>query len=431
MPHIKISKSSVDAVPKPVGNDELYWDIDPEGPRGFGLRITPKGVRAYVYQYRMRGRPARRITIGKHGEWTPKQARERAKAYARDVDMGLDPMEEQRKREREVQTLGFRAYIETFTDGYLKTDWGDSWPQAKRQLEMHVLPHLEDKPLPSIQVADLNPVFDALRTRPALQRNVYAVLRKLFNWADKRDDVPYSPMSKMNAPKGVGRRKRVLSPDELLAIWRASYSLDPPRGSLVRLLMITLQRRSEVAQLPWTELSKDDCVWTLPGERAKNGQEHLVPLNELAMAELDLLSWKRRGLVMPSSTGKTPVSNFSDIKAALDKAMLPILQELADKRAIDAKEPHYVVEVKPWRLHDLRRTGTTQMQALGFPIEVTERVINHHEGGEAAGIRAVYNLYEYLPEKTRAMAAWGGFLTELIEGRAQPGNVIALAERRA
>src|SRR3546814_2105511 len=98
------------------------------------------------------------------------------------------------------------------------------------------------------------------------------------------------------------------------------------------------------------------------------------------------------------------------MKAALDKAMLPILQELADEKADAAGEERHPVELMPWRLHDIRRTGTTNLQALGFPIEVGERVINHHQGGEASGIRAVYNLYEYLPEKTRALNAWGEFL---------------------
>lgn len=415
MPKFRVSKTSVDAVTVPDGRDEFYWDNDPKGPLGFGLRITPRGVRSYVFQYRLPGHSARRMTIGRHGPWTPEKARERAKEIKRIVDTGTDPVESERERQRQMVTLRFDAYVETFTNGYLKTDWGDSWPQAKRQLEMHVVPHIGKLALPKISVADLNPVFDALRARPALQRNVFAVLRKLFNWAERREDINRSPMSKMDVPKGVRSRRRILSPDELVSLWQATYSLDAPRGSLVRLLMITLQRRSEVAELVWTEVSRDDQLWSLPGGRAKNGHDHLVPLSELGMSELDVLGWKSRGLVMPCSTGKTAVSNFSDMKAKLDSAMHSILQELADARADATGQKRHQLELQHWRIHDIRRTGTTHLQALGFPIEVGERVINHHQGGETSGIRGVYNLYDYLPEKTAALQSWANRLKDIVQ----------------
>src|SRR3546814_15927217 len=107
------------------------------------------------------------------------------------------------------------------------------------------------------------------------------------------------------------------------------------------------------------------------------------------MDEFKALGRKKRGLVLPCSTGKTPVSNFSDMKAALDKAMLPILQELDDEKADAAGEERHPVELMPWRLHDIRRTGPTKLQELGFPLEVRGRVTNPHQSVEALGIRAV------------------------------------------
>ncbi len=426
MPTGNITKRSIDALVK--GDRDIFlWD---DRERGFGAKITPTGSISYVYQYRMggRGTPTKRWTIGTHGgAWTAATARTEAERLARLVGQGVDPVEDKKRREREAATLGFAAYVETFTDGYLKTDWGPSWPQAKRQLEMHAVPVLGEQALPKIGVSDLNPVFDKLRNQPALQRNVYAVLRKLFNWADKRDDIPSSPMAKMDAPKGVQRRKRILSPDEIVAVWRASFKLDDPRGHFVRLLIATLQRRGEGAELPWAELAQDKATWQMAGDRAKNGQEHMVPLNSVALSILDCLGWRRRGFVFPSATGKTPISNFSDIKAILDRAMLPILQDIADTRADAEGQERHPVELRPWRLHDIRRTGTTVMQSLGIPIEVTERVINHHEGGEAAGIRAVYNLYEYLPEKAHALNAWGAWLEQQINGAPASSNVVPIA----
>ena len=321
------------------------------------------------------------------------------------VAQGVDPVAAQKERERIQNTKSFSAYVETFAEGYLETEWGKSWQQAKRTLELHAVPILKDKPLPDIGAEHVHQVLDRLRDRPGLQRSTWAVLSSLFRWAEKRDDIAKSPMVKIDPPSGAKARKRVLTPDELIAIWRASYTLDDPRGALVRLLMITLQRRSEVAGLPWAELSQAKALWHLDGERSKNGLDHLVPLSPLAMAELEAIKWKTRGLVLPSSTGKTAVSNFSDMKAALDTAMLPILQELADAAADGREEERHEVKLVPWRLHDLRRTGTTNLQALGFQIEVTERVINHHQGGEASGVRSIYNLHDYYGEKVTAMNA--------------------------
>lgn len=425
----KLIKRIIDDIEK-ADRDTFYWDDEVPG---FGLKVTPVDSRIFVFQYRMGGRGAKtkRWTIGKYGPLTPDQARKEAKRLSALVSQGTDPVADKKEKSRIERTKGFKAYVDIFAKGYLETDWGASWQQAKGYLERHAVPTLGDKALPAIEAEHINEVLDGLRSQPGLQRSVWAVLSSLFRWAENRDDIFKSPMSKITPPAGAKPRKRVLSPDELVAIWRASYKLDDPRGALVRLLMITLQRRSEVAGLPWSELVKEKSIWHLPGERAKNKVDHLVPLSDLALAEIEAIGWKSRGLVMPCSTGKTPVSNFSDMKIALDAAMLPILQELADARADELGEERHAVELKAWRLHDLRRTGTTNLQALGFAIEVSERVINHHQGGETSGVRGIYNLYEYLDEKTKAMDAWASRLNSLIKGAPMPSNVVQLAAVRA
>lgn len=426
----KLNKRTIDALDK--GERDIFlWDEDLSG---FGLKVTPAGSKVFLYQYRLggRGSKTRRWTIGRYGApWSPTQARAEAERLAILVAQGVDPVAEQKERERIQNTKSFSAYVETFAEGYLEPEWGKSWQQAKRTLELHAISVLKDKPLPDIGAEHIHQVLDRLRDRPGLQRTTWAVLSSLFRWAEKRDDVTKSPMAKIDPPSGAKDRKRVLSPDELIAIWRASYKLDGPRGALIRLLMITLQRRSEVAVLPWSELSKAKALWHLNGDRSKNGLDHLVPLSALAMAELDAVGWKTRGLVLPSSTGKTAVSNFSDMKALLDKEMLPVLQALADATADERGEDRHEVKLVPWRLHDLRRTGTTNLQALGFPIEVTERVINHHQGGEASGVRGIYNLHDYYAEKVRALEAWAQHLQSLVSGAPKASNVVQFADARA
>jgi integrase len=383
-----------------------------------------------VVQYRLKGRPARRVTLGVHGSpWTPAKARAEAQDILIEVKRGLDPVEARQKKEREARTLGFESYLDRFSEIYLQAKWkpraaGD----AKRTLQLHVLPHLKGRSLPELKASDITAVLDTLHGRKALLRNTYALLRLLFNWAKGRGDIAASPMESIPSPDKVKERKRVLTPDEVLALWRATYKLNSLFGAYVRLLIATLQRRNEVAGLPWKELDQAGSIWRIDGERAKNDEDHLVPLNKLAVAELDGLGWKRRGLVF-STTGTTAISGFSRLKTQLDKLMLPLLQEIADERAEALGEPSHPVTVEPWRLHDIRRTGTTQMQALGIPIEVTERAINH-KSGEASGIRAVYNLHEYQPEKRRAFDLWGGYLERIISGSEAP-NVVSLVKSAA
>ncbi len=407
----KITKRSVDAL-QPGPSDAFLWDDEL---RGFGLKVTTSGRRSYVYQYRMggRGTKTKRWTIGPHGSpWTPTTARTEAERLAILVGQGIDPVDAEKVRRREAETLAFGTYVETFTEGYLKTEWGSSWPQAKRQLELHVLPHLRGQPLPHIAKHEISGVLDRLRDRPALQRQVHAVMRRLFRWAVKRGDITSSPMAEMDVPPGVKASKRVLSPDELLALWRATYEIGDPFGGFVRMLITTLQRRNEVAGLAWPELSHNEQLWRLPGERAKNGSEHLVPLNALAVAEANALGWKRRGLLF-TTTGTTAISGFSRMKRRLDEKMKEQLQQICNERARETGEEPDAAAIEPWRLHDIRRTGTTRMQGLNIQIEVTEKVINHLSG-ETAGIRGVYNLWTYLVEKRAALDAWGEWLEQLV-----------------
>lgn len=426
MAALKISKRGVDAAKVPQDRDAYYWDTDC---KGFGLRVTPKGVRSFVFQYRLKSRPARRLTIGKYGNLTPEQARTIAEAHSFSVAQGFDPVEAEKKRARAAITLEFESYVARFVDGYLKEAWKDSWKEAEARLRNHAVPILKGKALPDITAADIGEVLDAVRSQKALARNLYVLLRLLFAYAaaPERRDIDRSPLEGMKAPPKPKDRNRVLTPDEIAAAWKASYSLPHPFGPFVRLLFTTLQRRNEVAGLPWKELKQEDARWHMEGDRAKNEEPHLVHLNELSMIELKALGWKSRGFVL-STNGKTPISGFSKMKKALDAAMLPILQKLSDERARAMNEDPAPAELKRWTLHDIRRSGTTALQALGFPVEVTEKVINH-KSGEVSGVAKVYNLWAYEPEKRAALTKWGEYLDTLVRGADAP-NVIALSGRR-
>jgi integrase len=199
--------------------------------------------------------------------------------------------------------------------------------------------------------------------------------------------------------------------------------MDHPWRGVVRLLIATIQRREEVAGLDWAELEKPKGpapTWVLPPARAKNDKGHRVPLNRLAVAEIDRLQTQRRGLMF-TTTGKTSVSGFSDAKERLDDYVLDVMQSRAVARGEDPED----VNFPAWRFHDLRRTGTTTLQRLGVIIEHTEAVINHISG-QTSGVAGVYNLYKYENEKRRALELWGGHLEKLFSGANEASNVVAM-----
>jgi integrase len=231
----------------------------------------------------------------------------------------------------------------------------------------------------------------------AMAARTAAYGKAAYGWGVKRGVIEGNPF--VNLPvTPTTKRERVLFGDELAAIWRATDGAGAFNG-IVRLLILTGQRREEVAEMKWAELAADFSTWTIPASRAKNGATHIVPLQEL------LRSLPQFGeLVFPGLRG--PFNGWSKAKAALDPK----------------------AGVTNWRLHDLRRTAATGLQRLGVRLEVTEQVLNHVSGSRA-GIVGVYQRHDFASEKRAALDAWGEHVLAIVEGRAATDNVVALRER--
>lgn len=399
MPTARVTKHTVDSV-SPGPKDVFLWDDEI---RGFGLRTTSTGAKSYVLQYRMGGResPSRRYTIGRHGSpWTPQTARKEAERLLILVHQGIDPVQAEHERRRQAVDLAFDAYVETFVELYLKKRW-KQWAQGAGILRREAVPVLRQKPLPAIKRSDLSLIWDRAQDRPAIARLTHAALRKLFRWAVSRGDLDRSPLEGVEPPPAVPARERVLNDDELAVIWRGCDELGFPFGSLYRLLLLTGQRREEVASLDWRELSRKERLWTLPSSRAKNKKPNLVPLSDPSIEVLDQLaggeSWPDSGLVF-STTGKTAPSGFSKAKRRLDDYV---------DRANGGQSG------EPWRVHDLRRTVATGLQRLGVRIEVTEAVLNHVSGSRG-GIVGVYQRHDWRNEKAAALDLWSSHLRRIV-----------------
>lgn len=393
----KITKRSVDALIS-SGQHNILWD---DSIKGFGAKRTKAGAVSYVLQFRMGGRESktRRYTIGSHGSpWTPATARAEAERLAILIAQGIDPGEAERQRRRESVDLAFDNYSDRFAEACV----GEGWRRlVKRSLELHVKPVLGSKPLPNLTRIDIVAVFDRMpRAQIANIRNVFAVLRRLLRWAVSRGDIDRSPMEGMETPPPVKPRDRWLSDEELGRIWMAAPNTHSCFGPIIRLLIVTGQRREEVSSLRWEELNRKDLLWTLPGERAKNGEPNRIPLNELAVAILDEVAgsaiWPRSGRMFTTSRGGR-FTGYSKGKIKLDLLM-----------SQDGREP-----LPDWRLHDLRRTLATGFQRLGVRFEVTEAVLNH-VGGSRAGVAGIYQRHDWKDEKREAMKSWNDHLAAII-----------------
>ena len=255
-------------------------------------------------------------------------------------------------------------------------------------------------------------MLDRLSDRPAVQRHSFAALRKLFRWAVSRGDIDRSPMEGMAQPSGVPSRDRVLDDTELALAWQAAAGLSKPFDAFFRLLILTGQRRDEVASLRWSELDRDGAEWCLPASRTKNGVSHIVPLSPMAKALLDDVAgkgeWPRKGFVL-STTGKTPISGFSKAKGKLDASITVLEIESSEQQERERRD------IPPWRTHDIRRTVATGLQRLGVRLEVTEAVLNHVSGSRS-GIVGVYQRHDWKAEKRAALEAWAEHVAAAVAG---------------
>lgn len=394
----KITKRSIDALVASNEND-ILWD---DSIRGFGAKRTKSGAVSYVLQFRMGGRESktRRYTIGSHGSpWTPTTARAEAERLLILVAQGTDPGDAERQRRREAVDLAFDNYADRFAD----TCVGQGWKRlVSRSLHLHVKPVLGSKPLPKLTRPDIVVVLDQMpRAQIGNIRNVFAVMRRLFRWAVSRGDLDRSPMEGMETPPAVTPRDRWLSDQELARIWLAAPNTHPCFGPIIRLLIVTGQRREEVSSLRWEEVDQIERMWALPKERAKNGKSNQVPLNDLAVAVLDQVAgtanWPRSGKLFATSRGGA-FTGYSKGKNKLDLLL-----------SNDGGEP-----VLDWRLHDLRRTLATGFQRLGIRFEVTEAVLNH-VGGSRAGVAGIYQRHDWKEEKREALDLWNDHVSSTID----------------
>jgi len=369
--------------------------------------------------YRVNGKPVMQ-TLGSLA-LIPKVegARELAREAILAARSGVNPVEEKRAEEAAAKAVTFAVVADRWMSEYVERNCSLGVIRERRRILNHdILPRWGGRAARAITKADVNDLLDAKadrRDRPrkgrtdgaGIQSNrTFAVLTALFNWAISRDLVDTNPTAGVRHRVKEVARDRVLDDDELVRFWAACDAMGLPFGPLFQLLLLTAQRRDEVGGMRWSELDLERRIWTVPGERTKNDKVHMVHLSDLAIEIIEQLPQIGDSDLVFTTNEKTPVSGFSKAKSRVDKLM---------------------GDPSEWILHDLRRTAASGVARLGVAPHVVDKILNH-TAGTIRGVAAVYNRFEYLPERKAALEAWGRFVETLI--RPTRSNVVELAAAR-
>ena len=367
---------------------------------GFGLRLRGGGSRKWVFQYRHNGRQHR---MTNKASMDATRARAWAKKLHHEIGLGGDPAQE--KADARIQAGQTFAKI---ADDYLAFREREWRPASMRAGRRYLLAYA--KPLHAMELAKIGRAMIATelnrieRESGAVTANRFrATVSSFFNWAAREGLIDANPAAFTNR-RAETPRDRVLSDDEIKAIWAALHADD--FGDIVKLLMLTACRREEISGLTWSEIDFERGLIVLPAARTKNGREHIISMSGPVRG---ILEARRRIHGRDRVFGVWgEIFSFSNPKRWLDDA-------LAGK------------VTKKWTLHDLRRTVATGMaDRLAVAPHVIEAILNHTSGHQR-GVAGVYNRAQYLAEKKQALALWADYVLALIEGRS--GNVLRWGSR--
>lgn len=362
----------------PSGQVEI---IDKTVP-GLRVRIGQSGKPSFIIRKRVGGK-IRVITLGQYGaRFSLADARKAARSALSDLDAGKAVAPVKRG------TLT----IKSLWSEYLATKTAlRSHREIVRIGEKHILPELGERMADAVTRGDVTRFIDGIAA-PVMARLVHAQLSAFYSWAMPRlDKLASNPCRDAGRPPKPKARDRVLTENEMAALWRVVDAQAEPWRSAVKLLILTGQRKSEVFEARRAEFDLKAGLWTIPAERAKNGAAHIVPLSEAARNVLDAIEEVAGSRLLFPADGN-PENPASGISKAVERIRAGVRAELGEDTA-------------GWSLHDIRRTVATGLQRLGIRFEVTEAVLNHVSGSKG-GVAGVYQRYGWSNEKKAALDAW-------------------------
>jgi integrase len=369
---------------------------------GLTFTLSAKETATWVLRYRFNGKQ-REITIGHYPEFSIKKATEEAFKRRSEIAGGVDVAREKQRLKRELLLANTVAEL---GDLYFADfeERGRSIKSRRWHLDAYIVPKLGRLKLHEVTPDDVLALCDAIKAKPrrsdkvsapASAREVLGTLRRMFDFAIDRRLAKNNPASVIK-PKTIAEkrsRERVLTQEELAVLWRElqSEQVSATVSLALRFLYLTLTRKGEVLRSTWDEFSFERAEWDIPGARTKTQRPHRVYLSTQAIALLE----------------KAKVLSCSSKFVFLGNKDKPVGNTTLNEAVKRAK--HF--NLKPFTVHDSRRTASTFLHEQGWPSDVIEKALNH----AAQGIRAVYNRAEYADQRRSMLQAWADFLDSLVE----------------
>jgi integrase len=380
-----MTDAKVAAIKPPATGQAEHKDGGPGYVRGLRLRVGTSGKKTWI----VRARAGDKIVNRKLGTF-PAMGLSAARTAAGRL---LEAIANDGTTEAADRTFGAVA------EAWLEKKRADkrrnkSVDLQERRLELHVLPKWRNRKIAEIRRRDVRDLIDGIEG-DVLPNRVLTVVRTVFRFALTRDWIEASPAEGIEKPKDETERDRFLDMAEAKRVWDATALLGYPFGPYVRALMLTGQRRTEVAAMRWNDVDLDAGTWLLKAADTKGERAHLVPLSQ-PMVDL-LKGLPQLGDYVFTTDGQTHISGYAKGKARLDAFL-----------AAGSSPP------EPWTLHDLRRTVGTHMARLGVTKDVRARVLNHAMAGVTD---RAYNIFDYAADKRSALDRWAAELIRAVEGK--------------
>lgn len=369
--------------------------------KGFCVLVHPTGNKTFYFRYSING--VRKIkSLGDYPQTSLAEAHTRYYEAQSLVGRGIDPSTPPPEPTPAPEEMTIAKMCKEYME-WSEKHHAESWSYTiDKTIDKHIVPTIGDKKLTDISRRDAIKFISDIE-KDGAAKIVHKTIRSVFQYAVDREYIMASPFTRLSkpVPSIVQKdRTRILTPTELKIIWPyllQGYGTEDVRKA-IRMILITAQRPKEVIGMHSDEIEEDwdgDKWWTIPRERTKNGNPHMVYLSPMA---LELIG-KKKGFIFAPDGSAEPYERHAMSHL--------VAQEIKSKAGLVGKEKYY--GLPRWTPHDLRRTARTNFSRMGVPLPVAEAILNHAK----EGMVKVYDLHEYKDEKKKAMLMWDRELGKL------------------
>lgn len=389
---------------------------------GLYLDVTATGVTTWRYRYRVNGR-REKITIGQYPKIGLAEAREQKSiiagkaALASSVKTVLSPAQERKQAKQDERAAKKAGTIKELGTQYLAAlrAQGKKANSVDWQINSYIIPELGATRTPELTADQIKRLCDKIKQKaPTSAREVLGTIKRMMKFAKRERLIEINPAADFDpiayAPKGS--RERSLTPDELRTFLTGldSSGMTPLVTAALKLILLTLARKSEIAKAPWQEVNLEAALWEIPGERTKNKKPHVIPLPSQAISILNTIK--------PDRSDEDPIIPYS-LWVFPGRFGAPICDSTLNEAIRAAKW----FGLEHFTIHDLRRTASTILHEQGWNTDVIEKAMNH----TMVGVRGVYNRAEYLDKRREMLQAWADYLDALKTG----AKVIPIGKSKA